>query len=554
MESIVARNYRNASMMAKMDCWPHAIPLPVNRSLAAILRSGIQEANQSPVRKALSVRQLEAAILEARKKQTGFSYISMGDTECGFLAINQRVAEPYFRFGEMDFSMAGYDPNREQEERDSLLDAIRSASVVGVPIFRHGLIQAPLLHDLQQKGLDLDRLVWADSTVNYKLLESGALQRILTTGSPLVLCIGNEAQRLADYLVRQGVVVSGVLMPVRGMKDVSRIVENAARISYDIAVVAAGAASVPICARLAASQQKIALDIGKVADEWVTGISLFDGRINQEGLLHPDVYSEEQKAFSLDVQTGYQHGLNELIPDDLPLPLGQLPHHWVRTEWLRRRSGQEGDAACEVQSPVWLMQQIRHAFRHKRAFSFVAADAESIRQLEQRQPLSDPLFDETVSKINAIGIPYLDDHPTASSFAAAPRIFPRQGWVDTTALEQLQFDYFGRFLPDWLRGKRLLLVMEQPKQAAGFLRAHGYTVWGMIETRGRRDQVLSELSNAGDCDVVLVSAGIETFFYAPYIAEKWGTIALDVRNMLDDASRGVFNCVLWANGRVNKID
>ncbi|MNJ74948.1 hypothetical protein D3C77_719600 [compost metagenome] len=67
----------------------------------------------------------------------------------------------------------------------------------------------------------------------------------------------------------RGYDISGVISPVQGIGDVHRIVNQAAPLDFDIALVAAGIAAVVICTRIAREQGRVALDMGHLADLFV---------------------------------------------------------------------------------------------------------------------------------------------------------------------------------------------------------------------------------------------------------------------------------------------
>lgn len=555
LKNTFVQNYEYGRMMAKMECLPHAIDLPVDVPFPNIIREGIKNFKETNALKTISTQEIEGNIQDSLKNKRGFSLISLGDTECSFLAINRQVIEPFFKIPNEGFVNAGHIPSNYPIERKQMLDAIVRSDMVGIPIFRHGLIQKPLMHFLSKEGIQFDKIHWSDSTVAYQLMATGALKRILTDRSPLVLCIGNEALRLAHYLVDHGVVVSGVISPVDGLKAVSHVIEKASKITYNIALVAAGSASSPICANLARSQQKIAIDIGKVADEWVTGITTFAGIKNYGKIIQQNTFSKHQKSFTLEVQSGYQQGINELVPNDISIPIGSHPHHWIRKQVLDRFN-KRAPYQYSIRNPIWLIQKLKETEQNSRPLSVVNVDSLLLSKLHLPEHKSDKDLMKCFNQIDILGIPYFHDYETAKKIVYGHFLIkPRQGWIDTTSMQQLQFDYFGRFLPSWLKNKRLLLIMVSPNPIARTLESWGYKVWGSIDATKGRTQVLSELTSVKKYDVALLSSGVNTPIYGRFISDRMGKISLDIGEMLYDIEQGCINRGLWSGEeKIHKID
>lgn len=151
--------------------------------------------------------------------------------------------------------------------RQSLADSIRSADIVGIPESRHPSYQGLLFPVLKHYGMDYRHLKLTSSTVNYALNEEALLSKLLVHRR--IVIIGNQAPELSTWLQIRGYTITGVISPVLGVGDVQRIVDQAAPLDYDIALVAAGIAAVVICTRIAREQGKVALDMGHLADLFV---------------------------------------------------------------------------------------------------------------------------------------------------------------------------------------------------------------------------------------------------------------------------------------------
>lgn len=153
--------------------------------------------------------------------------------------------------------------------RDQLVHAIRGATIVGVPQSRRKHFH-PLLHAaFRANHIDLGALRLTSSTVNYALQQSGLLLRLLAGKQLLV--IGNTAPALVHVLAQHGCTISGMITPVRGVKDVDRVMNEVHGIVFDLALVSAGIPAVIICTRIANELGRAALDFGHMADAIVKG-------------------------------------------------------------------------------------------------------------------------------------------------------------------------------------------------------------------------------------------------------------------------------------------
>ncbi|GGD49843.1 GT-D fold domain-containing protein [Paenibacillus nasutitermitis] len=153
--------------------------------------------------------------------------------------------------------------------RDQLALAVRHAQIVGVPLSRRKHFQPLLYPVLRGHGLNPGTLRLTQSTINYGLYQAGLLRRLLTNRKLLV--IGNAAPALAQVLVEQGFIVSGVISPVNGFADIDRVIDEVRPVIFDLALVSAGIPAVVICWRIAAERGKVALDFGHMADAMVKG-------------------------------------------------------------------------------------------------------------------------------------------------------------------------------------------------------------------------------------------------------------------------------------------
>ncbi len=153
--------------------------------------------------------------------------------------------------------------------RDQLAEAIRQAHFVGVPQSRRKHYH-PLLHPAcRGNHLNLAALRLTSSTINYGLQQAGLLGRLLA--GKQILVIGNAAPALAHVLTERGFSVSGLISPVRGVRDAERVIHESRAFEFDLALVSAGIAAVMICTRIAHERGRAALDFGHMADAIVKG-------------------------------------------------------------------------------------------------------------------------------------------------------------------------------------------------------------------------------------------------------------------------------------------
>lgn len=206
---------------------------------------------------------------DAVKGKRPYSLVRVGDGELLTLAQEKvlsiedtRNAGPYLAYAGVNLP--------DLKARDELAEATKKATLLGVPLSRRPYFQPLLFQVWKAHGISFDALNYTSSLINYSLHETGLLMRLLEGRS--VLVIGDLAQPLADKLLVQGIAIAGVISPVYGFKDVERVVAAAlAYTHYDIALVAAGIAAVPICVRIAERSGKVAIDLGHQANR-IAGI------------------------------------------------------------------------------------------------------------------------------------------------------------------------------------------------------------------------------------------------------------------------------------------
>lgn len=209
-------------------------------------------------------QELEDALLT----KTPRSLVRLGDGELLTLAQDTVMSIQQVREAGKFLSYAGVEVP-DLKARDEMAAAIRVADLIGVPLSRRPTFQPLLFAVLRAHNIDPYRLRYTTSTMNYTLEDLGLMGRLMA-GRRLVL-IGDTAPELAQKLLERGMEVTGIVSPVQGIADTHRVVGEAVSQNFDMALVSAGVAAIPICVHLAAITGKVAIDFGHLANR-IAGI------------------------------------------------------------------------------------------------------------------------------------------------------------------------------------------------------------------------------------------------------------------------------------------
>ncbi|WP_426448795.1 GT-D fold domain-containing glycosyltransferase [Paenibacillus sp. S-38] len=211
-----------------------------------------------------STEQIAERIQGALDRREPFSLVRVGDGEV--LTLAQELALPIdeVRSKGAFLGYAGVDVP-DLAARDQLAASLRAATVVGIPKLRNFTYQPLAFKALQAHGIDYRQLSLTHSLVNYYLHQQGYLGGLLR--GRRVLLAGNVMKPLAEVLTENGILVSAVVTPVNGVKDIPRVMEEIRGCSFDIALVSSGIAAVTIAERIASEMGLVALDFGHLADE-----------------------------------------------------------------------------------------------------------------------------------------------------------------------------------------------------------------------------------------------------------------------------------------------
>jgi len=232
-----------------------------------IIAEGLERMRDRWIR-LLSPAEVAASLREALDARRPFSVVRLGDGE--LLTLSQDTvlpADEVRRRGDF-LGYAGVEVP-DLAARDALAAAIGRASVVGVPKQRLRNFQPLLVPALNAFGMDHRSLRLTSSIINYGLFYEGHLRPLLEGRK--VLVVGNHAEELRQVMERQLPASVQAVAPVRGMKDVDRVLDSIRPLDFDIALVSAGVAAVPIAQRIAGEMGKVALDFGHLADLLIRG-------------------------------------------------------------------------------------------------------------------------------------------------------------------------------------------------------------------------------------------------------------------------------------------
>src|SRR5690606_15413651 len=133
-------------------------------------------------------------------------------------------------------SLAGVEPP-DLKAQAALKDAILKADIVGVPTSRIHDHQPLLFRAFKALDIDWKNLVLTHAIINYIVQKEGLLKGAVEGCS--VLVVGNHAEALRGVLEAAGVEVRGAVGPVKGVRDVERVMKEVRAHDFDVAFVAA---------------------------------------------------------------------------------------------------------------------------------------------------------------------------------------------------------------------------------------------------------------------------------------------------------------------------
>lgn len=245
---------------------PNGLILP-EVSVQTIIASGIEalSAKLVPIEGTVQVM---SAMLQAMDEKRPFSVVRLGDGELLTMAQENPLSiEQVKQAGEF-LSYAGIEIP-DLAAKALLLEAVRGADVVGIPLLRMPNYQHLAFSVFRANGIDYRTLHLTHSTINYAIYLEHWFFRM--TAGRRVITVGNKADLLANVLRQHSIHVVDAITPVQGMKDVPRVMREIAQRSFDLALVSSGVPAVVIAYRIAAELGRAAIDFGHLADAMISG-------------------------------------------------------------------------------------------------------------------------------------------------------------------------------------------------------------------------------------------------------------------------------------------
>lgn len=243
---------------------------------------------------------LEREIKNALQEKHGYSVVRIGDGELLYLAhdiiysseeINN---EPRLRF--LDYAGVRL-PNHGP--RDELTENLIQSNAIGIPIARMPTYQNLLTKLVNHHQWNLEKMNVFTSTVHFEMMNYTTLLDELLRKYK-VLLIGNRMADGRRYFEKRGYDSIVGAIPVKGIKDVPNVIEQAGNFKYDVALVSAGISANLICQKLA-NKQKVAIDFGHAIDllmaEHLTIKSLDNGTIKSNNCCNIATYYIERDDF-----------------------------------------------------------------------------------------------------------------------------------------------------------------------------------------------------------------------------------------------------------------
>lgn len=234
-------------------------------TVEALIQSGLMQ-HQADMLEIASSVQVAGEIRSAMDERRSFSLVRLGDGELLTLAYGTVISNTEAHELGAFLPYAGV-PLPDVSVQSLLLNSIMKADYVGVPMSRRPEFQMLLFAVSKHYGWSLAQSRLTTSLINYQLHQHGLLLPMLA--NQRVLLIGNKAAEAADIMRKQGINVVGSVSPVRGFEDIERVIEQCRMYKFDICLIAAGVPAVVLCQRIASEDNKVAIDIGHLADQMI---------------------------------------------------------------------------------------------------------------------------------------------------------------------------------------------------------------------------------------------------------------------------------------------
>lgn len=241
---------------------PHEMILP-GVKLEDLVQLGIRHLPSGAMLPLATPQEVAAEFGIALAEGRPFSVVRLGDGELLTLAHETIISTEEARRRGPFLPYSGVELPAP-DVRNALVASLRKADMIGVPRSRHPSFQGLLFPVCNHFGLDISSLRLTSSTINYELQDQGLLLPLLRGRK--VLIAGDHAAGLAQALTKEGIEISGIITPVRGVHDTEAVVIAASQHTFDVALVSAGIAAVLICTEIAGRLGKPAFDFGHLAN------------------------------------------------------------------------------------------------------------------------------------------------------------------------------------------------------------------------------------------------------------------------------------------------
>jgi len=213
----------------------------------------------------MTANEVMGRIVDAYKNGKKLSIVRLGDGEA--LTLAQEIVLPIEEVKKREFlSYAGLQVP-DLKARNEVVEAIKRADIVGVALNDTPDFTPLLNKSFEAHQIKLDELSLTNACINYFILEGDRLKNFLLQNPKIrVLLIGNATPFLLPIFKELKITVAGMICPVKGLKDWRRVAKMTRRYRFDIALVSAGIAAVPLCPEIAETTGKIAIDFGHAAN------------------------------------------------------------------------------------------------------------------------------------------------------------------------------------------------------------------------------------------------------------------------------------------------
>lgn len=506
------------------DCYATRFPFGV--SAKKLMTQGCREIVKRhpsiPVMQQLSATTEQ--IQRALDERSGLSIVSMGDSEVLALALDVTINDAQFRdyLSAPARKKAGHTSDLRQD-RKLLLQGLRQADLIGVPFMMHSELQPLTLKTLPHLLSSSQTYRYTDSAFGYLFASNGELARVLRDHPQVrILLVGNQAPALAKKM--QDFNIVDCIAPINGLANVDDVLKNISRCSFDLALVAAGTASLPICGHIGRQLHRIAIDIGKLPD------LLLGGWLNW---LHPTPsWHFDLPPSRLAFMALWSRFMYDYFPTHASVPLGYSP-------------GQILNAGIKCYKPETasyktFVDHLNRAYSQKRSFVYLSSTPPGLLSSRHHFP-----------KHTFIGVPLLEKKNADQSVNVLDDSH-RLHFVDSHLFSFISSQFhpaWQRFLLTQKPPPRLLLIgSRRTKRWENDLKRHGVRAVDTVVIHAKRKlpSLYKQLQKRSDrFDVVIVSHDRYTVPICLFAANRLRKIAIDGRELEDIGLKDYIHRLFW---------